>query len=133
MTIRINADYARAYNASMAVTGCNGHYPDACVQLAHAVGLEAVERAEEFARLHAPKEEPKGKTPKLLGCYVDGVLRFQSRDHAAIRDYADKQMRPRTMKLSDGSYRVITSDVWVAPVGSFIDAKQQAKLEEQVA
>ena len=69
--------------------------------------------------------EVKTKTPSLLGCWVDGILRFQSRDHVAIREYAAEKMRPTTRKLSDGSYRVITADVWVAPVGSFIDAQGQ--------
>ena len=67
----------------------------------------------------------KLKKPGLLGCWVDGILRFQSRDHDAIREYATEKMLPTTRKLSDGSYRVITADVWVAPVGSFIDAEGQ--------
>ena len=88
--------------------------------VALAVGVEAALREREFDRLHRPAPEPKKGTPKLLGCYVDGVLRFQSRDHEAIREYAAEKMRPTTRKLSDGSYRVITADVWVAPVGSFV-------------
>ena len=89
-------------------------------KVAHAVALEADIRAAEFDRLHRPALEPKKATPKLLGCYVDGVLRFQSRDHDAIHEYAARKMKPRTMRLSDGTYRVITADVWVAPVGSFV-------------
>lgn len=47
------------------------------------------------------------KTPSNLGCYVEGVLKFQSKDHDAVRDYADRKMSERY-------------SVWVAPVGSFV-------------
>jgi hypothetical protein len=47
------------------------------------------------------------KKEKLLGCWVDGNLRFQSRDHDAIYEYAGRRMREKR-------------SVWVAPVGSFV-------------
>lgn len=47
------------------------------------------------------------KKEKLLGCWVDGTLRFQSRDHEAIHEYAARRMREK-------------HSVWVAPVGSFV-------------
>ena len=98
--------------------------------VAQAVGAELTQRELAFAAQHEPPAPAKTKTPHLLGCWVDGILRFQSRDHDAIREYAAEKMRPITRKLSDGSYRVITADVWVAPVGSFIYAEGQKKLEK---
>lgn len=50
-------------------------------------------------------EKPKGG--KLVGCWVDGKLRFQSRDRDAIDEYAARRMSER-------------HSVWVAPVGSFV-------------
>ena len=93
--------------------------------VAQAVGAELTQRELAFAAQHEPPAPARAKTPSLLGCWVDGILRFQSRDHDAVREYAAEKMRPTTRKLSDGSYRVITADVWVAPVGSFIDAQGQ--------
>ena len=93
--------------------------------IAQDVGIELVQRELAFAAQHEPPAPAKAKTPHLLGCWVDGILRFQSRGHDAIREYAAEKMRPTTRKLSDGSYRVMTADVWVAPVGSFIDAQGQ--------
>lgn len=98
--------------------------------IAQAVGAELTKRELAFAAQHEPSAPAKTKTPHLLGCWVDGILRFRSRDHDAIREYAAEKMRPITRKLSDGSYRVITADVWVAPMGSFIDAEVQKKLEK---
>lgn len=91
--------------------------------VAVAVGKEAAMRDAEAtaARERAERRgKPKtSKTPALLGCWVNGELKFQSRDHDAIRNYAADKMQPWTIRLSDGSYYVKTNDVWVAPVGSF--------------
>lgn len=47
---------------------------------------------------------------KRMGVWVDGKLRFQSRDADAIYDYAHEKMNdPRRY------------NVWVAPVGSFVE------------
>lgn len=81
--------------------------------VARAVALEAVER-EKAARQAAKQSEqqPNMRTPGLLGAWINGKLRFQSRDHEAIYDYAQKHM--------DGA-KNFGNDVWVAPVGSFVD------------
>lgn len=134
LTVAYSAAYVRSLRAVRNIEGYSvplHTLSDHDHKVAHVVALEADLRAAEFDRLHRPTPEPKKATPKLLGCYVDGVLRFQSRDHDAIHEYAARKMKPRTMRLSDGSYRVITANVWVAPVGSFIDAEKQAKLEKE--
>lgn len=56
--------------------------------------------------LPAADIKPKGKK---MGVYVDGVLRLQTHDRAAIDEYADKKMRER-------------HNVWIARVGSFVPA-----------
>lgn len=76
--------------------------------VAYAVGREALEHAKrEQTRTEAP-ETPTLKRAGLLGCWVDGVLRFQSRDHGNVHDYAQRRMAER-------------HQVWVTPVGSFVD------------
>lgn len=85
-----------------------------------AMGAEQREReAAADAENAAEKGEKKHKTPGLLGCYVNGELKFQSRDHEAIRAYAADKMRPWTVKTKHDGYQVRTNNVWVAPVGSF--------------
>lgn len=44
---------------------------------------------------------------KKMGVWVDGKLKFQSRDRAAIDAYAAKKMTEH-------------HSVWVAPIGSFV-------------
>ena len=89
--------------------------------VAYAVGMEraaqereAAKQAEKAAELTAPVL----KTPSLLGCYVNGKLRFQSRDHEAIHEYAQRHMN---------GAKNFGNDVWVTPVGSFITAEQDKK------
>ena len=103
-------------NASLSAMDKSGLDPFA---VAYAVGMEAAQREAEFTKLHAPETPAKLKTPSLLGCYVNGELKFQSRDHDAIRAYAAEKMSPWTVKTKNGGYQVRTNNVWVAPVGSF--------------
>jgi hypothetical protein len=60
-----------------------------------------------------------------LGVYVDGKLKYQSRDHESIYAYAEDEMNKRR------------SNVWVAPVGSFVTeenvSKRRAKAASQIA
>ena len=60
-------------------------------------------------KLNAEAEEDAKPLGKKLGVYVDGKLRFQSRDTDAIYAYADRRMKEK-------------HSVWVCPVGSFVDA-----------
>lgn len=87
--------------------------------VAQAVGREAQLREHVQAITNRPKKPAKLKTPSLLGCWVNGVLKFQTRDHDELHAYAERKMQD------------FRNNVWVAPVGSFIDAKQKQKLEEQ--
>lgn len=77
-------------------------------KLQDAVLIEEVKPAI-VAKLAAENAESAKPLGKKLGVYVDGKLRFQSRDSDAIYAYADRRM---TEKHS----------VWVAPVGSFVTA-----------
>lgn len=86
--------------------------------VAVAVGKEAALKEQEAAKANRPKKAPKLKTPSLLGCWVNGELKFQTRDHDELHAYAARKMQD------------FRNNVWVAPVGSFIDAKQQKKLED---
>lgn len=45
---------------------------------------------------------------RRLGCYVNGVLKFQSHDTEAVRAYADRKMQD------------FRNNVWLARVGSFV-------------
>jgi len=54
-------------------------------------------------------EQMNRKTDKLIGVWVDGQLRLQSRDRAKIDQAADSWMKDRR-------------NVWVAPIGSFVTA-----------
>jgi len=88
--------------------------------VAVAVGKEAALREQQFDKAHAvtaPRQS--GKTAALLGCYVNGVLKFQSRDHEAIHDYAAD-------KATD-----FRNNVWVAPIGSFVDSKAAAAVDKR--
>lgn len=89
--------------------------------VAYAVGMETAQRVREVKQRREAEEalmEIVKPTPMLLGCWIDGKLRFQSRDHDAIHDYADRHMR--------GS-KNFGNNVWVAPVGSFVDAETAEK------
>lgn len=107
-------------SASARSRGLDNHKPVVNpFALAEYVAMDAVAREIDKLQVEAKTApKPEKKTPSRLGCWVDGVLKFQSRDHEAVRDYADGKMRPRTVKTNLG-YQVATSDVWVAPVGSF--------------
>lgn len=109
---------AEAASLKAAMT-CYDESPLDPFAVAMAVGREARLRAREARVADKPKKAPKLKTPSLLGCWVNGELKFQSRDHEAIRTYAADKMRAWTVRHADGSYYVKTNDVWVAPVGSF--------------
>ena len=52
----------------------------------------------------------------LLGCWVDGMLRFQSRQHDNVHAYAQDAMQGAKHR-----------SVWVAPVGSFVDAESASQ------
>ena len=86
----------------------NGH------AVAVLVAMDAEQREREAAQLaeasvinNAP-HSARLKVPGLMGCWIDGKLRFQSRDHEAVRGYAaDKITNKRNGSL------------WLAPVGSF--------------
>lgn len=104
LSTRENAEHA-SLKASIT---CLSDSPLDPFAVARAVGMEAEQREAQFNKQHTPTEaRVKGKTLGLLGCYVNGVLKFQSRDHAAIHGYARD-------KMSD-----TRNSVWVAPVGSF--------------
>lgn len=61
-----------------------------------------------------------GKLPRKLGCWVDGKLKYQSRDHASVHEYAERKMQPYTTGAA-GHLVVNTHNVWVAPVGAFVE------------
>ena len=88
------------------------------MELAHYVAQDAGENAELEAWRELAHVEENKRTPGLLGCWVNGKLRFQSRDHDNVHAYAAD-------KMSDKGSR----DVWVAPVGSFIDGDTQRKAD----
>lgn len=52
----------------------------------------------------------------LLGCWVDGKLKFQSRQHDNVHDYAEDAMQGNKHR-----------SVWVAPVGSFVDTESASQ------
>ena len=52
----------------------------------------------------------------LLGCWVDGKLRFQSRNHDNVHSYAQDAMNGQKHRT-----------VWVAPVGSFVDEESASQ------
>lgn len=87
-------------------------------KVAYYVGLEATARSREADRqVKVRREAEKAaetRTPSLLGCWINGKLRFQTRDHDELRAYAARHM--------DGA-RNFGNNVWVAPVGSFVDEK----------
>ncbi len=80
--------------------------------VAYAVGMEQAERDRKAkaARIKAEEASASERLHKagLLGCWVDGTLRFQSREHENVHDYARRKMNER-------------HQVWLAPVGSFQD------------
>lgn len=81
------------------------------VAVALAVGRE---RAQQDA-LNAPRVDSESaliRPSHLLGCWVDGKLRFQSRQHDNVHAYAQDAMQGAKHRT-----------VWVAPVGSFVDAE----------
>lgn len=93
--------------------------------VAYAVGMEAAERDRERAaraEREAEAATPVQRTPALLGCWINGKLRFQSRDHDAIHDYAAKHM---------AGARNFGNNVWVAPVGSFIDTEAAKEVDRR--
>jgi len=88
------------------------------MELAHYVAQDAAENAElEAWRELVPVAENK-RTPGLLGCWVNGKLRFQSRDHDNVHAYAADKMNDKGSR-----------DVWVAPVGSFPDDNMVRKTD----
>lgn len=62
--------------------------------------------AEEIIAPVMPVNRRKG-LDKKMGVWVDGKLKLQSRDRAAIDAYAEKRMDEQ-------------HSVWVAPIGSFV-------------
>lgn len=59
------------------------------------------------------------KTSSLLGCWVNGKLRFQSREHDNVHAYAADKARD------------FRNNVWLAPVGSFIDTEAASKTDRR--
>ena len=114
-----------AFGASLdASAGALSPSPLDPFKVAYAVGMEAALREREEKYKTVAPEALKLKKASLLGCWVDGVLRFQSRDHDAIYGFAEDKMKPRTV-VKGGKPYVTAANVWVAPVGSFIDAQGQ--------
>lgn len=94
------------------------NYVDASQRFDMAIAyLQAMNRAEKAQ--HVKPEKPKGKR---MGVWVDGVLKFQSRDRDEIDRYAAFKMKAYT-KVIQGKAHVITHNVWVAPIGSFEDVQ----------
>jgi len=87
-------------------------------KVAQAVGMQRGEDEHNAAQKVAEPEVTELHTPSLLGCWINGKLRFQSRDHEAIHGYARAHMT--------GS-KNFGNNVWVAPVGSFVTAEQASK------
>lgn len=54
----------------------------------------------------------------LIGCWVNGKLRFQSRNRDSVHAYARDKMNDKGSR-----------DVWVAPVGSFQDGETARKAD----
>lgn len=110
LAVAYHASYIASLDASVRALDPSPLNPRTVAQ---AVGLEAVAR-EKAARQAAAQnaQKPNMRTPGLLGAWVNGKLRFQSRDHEAIYDYAEKHMR---------GAKNFGNNVWVAPVGSFVD------------
>ena len=76
--------------------------------VAYAVGMEAAEHARRDAvarDLAARRKTVTLRKPSLLGCWVDGVLKFQSRDHDAIHEYAADKMKALTRRIGHASCR----------------------------
>lgn len=69
------------------------------------IAHEAEQKAQ--APTVAEEETPTAGKKGLLGCWVDGQLKFQSREHVNVHGYAHGKMAERR-------------NVWVAPVGSFV-------------
>lgn len=87
------------------------------VSVALAVGREHAARAGQVTLSVA---EPTTGPGHLLGCWVDGKLRFQSRQHDNVHAYAQDAM-------SGPKHRT----VWVAPVGSFVDTDGPVKRQRK--
>lgn len=83
--------------------------------VALAVGRE---RAAQDARSkpHADTASMGVRPGHLLGCWVDGKLKFQSRQHDNVHSYARDAMQGAKHRT-----------VWVAPIGSFVDAESAAQ------
>lgn len=91
--------------------------------VAYAVGMQRAEDEREAAKKLSRDTMPEAvKSPSLLGCYVNGKLRFQSRDHDAIYEYAERHMQ---------GIRNFGNTVWVTPVGSFVTADEDKKRNAQ--
>lgn len=75
------------------------------VKLAEALIAERNAR-ETIEAATKPQAEQKVSKSGLLGCWINGTLKFQSRNHDNVHDYARARMAER-------------NNVWVAPVGSF--------------
>lgn len=72
---------------------------------------QARRAAEDRARKIAEQaEQEPSKNGRKLGVWINGKLRFQSRDADAIHEYAQRKMRD------------FRNNVWLAPVGSFVEA-----------
>ena len=84
------------------------------VAVALAVGRErAAQDVHSASRVGA--ESAPVRPSHLLGCWVDGELRFQSRQHDNVHAYAQGAMQGAKHRT-----------VWVAPVGSFVDTDSAA-------
>lgn len=59
-------------------------------------------------KLNTDAEKDAMPLGKKLGVYVDGKLRLQTRDAEAAYEYAGRRMREK-------------HNVWIAPVGSFVE------------
>jgi DUF971 family protein len=70
-------------------------------------GGDAERIVKERESMTSPVQEVK-PAGKKMGVWVDGKLRLQSRDRDAIEEYASRRMREK-------------HNVWIAPVGSFVD------------
>lgn len=90
--------------------------------VAYYVGLDAAERARKADADKTGPEVAESRTPALLGCWINGKLRYQTRDHDELRAYAARHM--------DGA-RNFGHNVWVAPVGSFVDSKAAADVDRR--
>ena len=83
--------------------------------VALAVGRErAAQDAHSVSRVDA--ESAPVRPSHLLGCWVDGKLRYQSRQHDNVHAYTQDAMQGAKHRT-----------VWVAPVGSFVDAESASQ------